>query len=142
MPSGTNVKPAIRTREPGESDMPEAMVAPGSAIRTAGFERPLARQDAGKSNAPSVRSASGMRVFGPQANEVARTLDEAAGSEPGRSSSGIDITPESAVQEPGSLMYFGPDKDRLQKQGSEPATTEVVKPRKLTQPADMPIPIN
>ena len=44
MPSGTLVKPAVKTRNFGENDMPAATASSAGAIQTAGFERPLQRQ--------------------------------------------------------------------------------------------------
>ncbi|MGB4709567.1 MAG: hypothetical protein WBH28_13950 [Fuerstiella sp.] len=136
MPTGTAVTPAVRTNVFSDGQMAGNMNSGNGAVSTAGFERPLASQ---KSPSGSVHSATGIQVFGPQAGDVVRTLDEAAGSEIGRQSSAIDMTPETAPVVKDSFMYFGPDKAKLE----NPApVSQTEMPRRLTQPADMPIPID
>lgn len=138
-PAGTFVTPAVRTRNLSNGHMANASKSGQGAVMTAGFERPVAADTPQQRDAKPVRSASGMQVFGPQADEVARALDEHAGSELRKPSSGVDMTPPSAAAATDSFMYFGPDQEKLANRNSNPGPTAA---RRLTQPADMPIPID
>ena len=134
-----NMTPAVRSRVIVDDYLASPEESSQRTVVAAGYRQPAAENQSDTAAAKAVRSATGVQVFGPQAREVVRTLDEDAGNRLGKPAPAVDMTPAAAPASNDSFMYFGPDKEKLA--NPDKGTAPMV-PRRLTQPADMPIPID